>query len=766
MVFGTLLTEAAYLNVNSGNKFLDFKVAQIRQLYLQSRMGVAWALISVIVVSIAVREQVPLTHITIWVTIYLLVQSYRYAITIKFPKLNSSEEILKWGKLYSISTVASGLVWGLAAIIIFPVHSAAHQFFLAFCCAGIASAASGSYSPLTICYLPTVLAILLPLSGRFLYQGKEVDLFFKFVILILASGLISSGRQMNIVITETLKLRFANRDLLESVTEQKKIAEDLNEDLLNQIEEQKRAEQEIRDSEQRYRTLIENMNDAFIMQDETGTITYVNQQLGEIGGIPADELIGRKWTDMLDEENRTVVLHHNDFRKQGKGSSYELQFQMNNGKQIDALVSGTPIFDSRGNFRGSFALLVDISKRKRAERQLQEAKEAAEAANRAKSDFLTRMSHELRTPLNAVIGFSQLLVEQHFGKLNAKQISFLGEIAHGGSHLLNLINDILDISKVESGRMDLNISIVGLNELLENNLNLMQPEAKKKDVTFNKYIPAALLGTEILADEVKLRQILLNLLTNAIKFSPLKSQIEIRMSQTRGELIIGIKDMGIGINPKDHDRIFEPFEQVDNSPTRLYSGTGIGLALTKRLVELHGGRIWVESEGEGHGSTFFFTLPFIEAHQGKSRKESEEEQSKAHDAPVENGNLTVLVIEDDKTSMALTKLLLESQGYRVVEAATAEEGIRMAKESIPSIIITDIALPGMDGLVATSILKSAPQTKHIPVIALTAHAMKGDKEKTLEAGCDAYLSKPFNKDSLFRTLREIIQLDRKCPHQS
>src|SRR5208283_5033124 len=257
------LQEGRTLGNLSGTESLEFRVAQVRQLYAQSRAGILWALVSVIIVALALTGQVSHVNIAIWVSVYLLIQAYRYYLGINFPKLVSPEETIKWGRNFSFLTIASGVAWGSAAIIIFPANSPVYQMFLTICLAGIASAASATYSPLALCYMPTVLAILVPLSARFFYEGQGIhegqgiNLFLGSVIMILAAALVSAGKQMNAALAESLTLRYQNKDLLESVTEQKGIAENLNKNLLTEIEERKRTEETLRENEEKIKKSLE-----------------------------------------------------------------------------------------------------------------------------------------------------------------------------------------------------------------------------------------------------------------------------------------------------------------------------------------------------------------------------------------------------------------------------------------------------------------------------------------------------------------------------
>ena len=393
----------------------------------------------------------------------------------------------------------------------------------------------------------------------------------------------------------------------------------------------------------------------------------------------------------------------------------------------------------------------------------------ADEATAAKGEFLTVMSHELRTPLNAVIGFSALLEEEVFGGLTTRQREHVKEISGAGRQLLRLINNILDLNPTEE-QMDLNLSQLSLKGLLDDAVTIFGDKAKESGLRLEVYLQEDLLNATVSADEVKIRNVLWNLLSNAVKFTPDGGRITVEVCGKDEYAVISVSDTGHGVDPKDHERIFDYFTQLDSSLSRHHEGTGVGLALAKSIVELHGGKIWVESGGPGSGSTFRFTIP-CESFQCVSGGE----QAMIRLAPVEDSEgtplaespksdrHTILVVEDDPVNMKLTGTMLQLAGYEVLRAYRAEEALQIAQAQSPCLILMDIALPGMDGFEATKQLKGNPSTSHIPIIAVTAHAMRGDEQRALSNGCDGYLAKPVHRQCLTDTVAAFvakIQSDR------
>ena len=403
--------------------------------------------------------------------------------------------------------------------------------------------------------------------------------------------------------------------------------------------------------------------------------------------------------------------------------------------------------------------------RLKAEREKDEAKlvQVAHAAKAAKSGFLTNMSHELRTPLTAIIGFAELLSDQHFGKLNERQYTYVREIYNAGSHLLALIKDILDLAKTESGSQTLKLSDVDISDLIRNSMSMVKERSIKHSQTLELDLDEALLGVIIRVDEIKLKQILFNLLTNAVKFTPDGGHVKIVANRLGEMMSVSIIDSGIGIKVQDLDRIFDVFEQVYDSYSKQIPGTGLGLALTKRLVELHGGEISAHSAGEGCGATLTFSIPMVTSSSTQIQgcfSDAQGQVDSIREMPgwsVKGAGrpMVALVTEDNSSNLKLMVDLLEREGYRSLIAATAEDAMETAIHALPDVILMDISLPGMDGLEATRLLKDNQHTRSIPVIAVTANAMRIDEKKAIDAGCDGYLPKPINPQEFIAVLNKV-----------
>ncbi len=380
-------------------------------------------------------------------------------------------------------------------------------------------------------------------------------------------------------------------------------------------------------------------------------------------------------------------------------------------------------------------------------------------ASRAKDEFLANMSHELRTPLNGILGFSETLLEGIRGPLNEKQGQAVEIIQSSGQHLLGLINDILDVSKIESGKFEIVPETLVVNDICRSSLNFIKQLANKKSISV-EYVPHP-TATSIVADSKRLKQILVNLLNNAVKFTPEKGSIklDVQADASAGLMRFSITDTGIGIAPENQQKLFKPFIQVDSSLSRQYEGTGLGLSLVKKLVEMQGGTVELKSE-VGKGSCFTFTLPWqpdpeVAAKHDLKKTESSEHQTTAKSSFTHRKK--ILLADDNESNIIMVKDYLESLGYQVRVAYNGEDALRGADEFLPDIILLDIQMPKMNGFEATKRLRADPRFDSVPIIALTAFAMSGDRERCLEAGMDEYMSKPVKLKELKQMIDHLLE---------
>jgi signal transduction histidine kinase len=370
-------------------------------------------------------------------------------------------------------------------------------------------------------------------------------------------------------------------------------------------------------------------------------------------------------------------------------------------------------------------------------RELEIANAQIAEISRLKSEFLANMSHELRTPLNAILGFSEILKDNLVDLTAEQNHECLQNIHTSGKHLLELVNDVLDLSKIEAGRMELSYDRFGVFDAVKEVHNVIRSLSERRDIDLSIRIEPSVL--EVRADKSKFKQVLYNLLSNAIKFTAQGGRVWVSGRSDNGELVIDVGDTGVGIPPEHHRRIFDEFYQLDSATTRQVEGTGLGLSLTRRLVDLHRGSISLESE-PGKGSVFTFRLPLggIE---------------------VENGHRhnRILLVEDNASNRELAKMVLIGSGFEVDIAVDGDEGLHKARSRVYDLVLMDVELPGMDGLTLTRMLKSDPKTAGVPIVALTANAMKGNEQEALAAGCSGYISKPIEVAGFVKRISTYIE---------
>ncbi len=531
------------------------------------------------------------------------------------------------------------------------------------------------------------------------------------------------------------------------------------------ITQRKLAEEEIRNVNLYNRSLIEASLDPLVTIGLDGKITDVNTSTEQVTGYKRGELIGADFADYFTEPAKAKAGYQQAFLN-GSVRDYPLEIRHHNGHITPVLYNATVYNDGNGNTAGVFAAARDITKRKQAEELIRQYTDELEMrveertaelihANRAKDEFLANMSHELRTPLNGILGFSETLLEGIRGPLNERQEQAVEFIQSSGQHLLGLINDVLDVSKIESGKFELQPDDILVNDICRSSLNFIKQMAGKKHITVEySSFPDT---TTVHADGRRIKQVLVNLLNNAVKFTPENGSVklEVRTDEDNSLIHFSVTDTGIGITPENQKKLFKPFMQVDSSLSRQYEGTGLGLSLVKKLVELHNGSVDVQSE-PGKGSCFSFALPW---NQNTQRSVEPDRQQSAHQQPKSQADAVstvrgkILLAEDNEANMLIVKDYLEGFGFPVFVAQNGMEAIEKALEVFPDIILMDIQMPTVNGFEATRRLRTDPRFDSIPIIALTAFAMPGDRERCLEAGMNEYLSKPVK----LKELKQMIE---------
>ena len=525
--------------------------------------------------------------------------------------------------------------------------------------------------------------------------------------------------------------------------------------------EQALLDQRLRDQQFYTRSLIESNIDALIATDPRGIISDVNQQMELLTGCTRDELIGAPFKSYFTEPERAQEAVARVLRE-SKVTNYELTALARDGRQTVVSYNATTFYDRDRKLQGVFAAARDVTERKQFEDALQEtngeleqARAAAEKANRAKSEFLSSMSHELRTPLNAVLGFAQLMASEVPPPPPSQQRS-IDQILKGGWYLLRLINEILDLAMIESGKVTMSQESMSLGEVLQDCRGMIEPQATRRALTL--HFPQRDDSVFIHADRTRVKQVLINLLSNAIKYNRDGGSVTVQCELSAGNRVkVSVRDTGLGLAPEQVAQLFQPFNRLGQEGSA-EEGTGIGLVVTKRLVELMGGKLGVDSV-LGEGTVFWVEFdaagePALEPESGDDAVL--ERRPVPLRAPGEAPLL--LYVEDNPANLALVEQLIGRRGdLALITAIDGYAGVELARARLPDVILMDINLPGMSGFGALAILRADAATAHIPVLALSANAVPRDIEKGLEAGFFRYLTKPIRVREFMDALDLALQ---------
>ncbi|MDP2434052.1 MAG: ATP-binding protein, partial [Pseudomonadota bacterium] len=524
------------------------------------------------------------------------------------------------------------------------------------------------------------------------------------------------------------------------------------------ISERKQAELHLKSTTSRLSALIENLQAGILVEDEERRIVLINRALCRLFAIqtPPENMLGQDCRPIT-EAMQTLFADLEGFSSRiddilaARQAVVGEELQLADGRVLER--DFVPIRVAGADY-GHLWQYRDITPRKQAEKSMRDARDVAENANRMKSEFLANMSHEIRTPMNGVIGMTELALDTD---LNPEQREYLELVNSSANHLLGIINDILDFSKIEAGKLSISHEAFSLRPMLEETLRGMEIRAREKNLTLTLEMADG-LPTHIAADPGRVRQVLVNLLGNAIKFTD-AGDIGLSVDRVGCEqpdcLHLCVADEGIGIAQEKLGSIFDAFTQADGSITRKYGGTGLGLTISSKLVGLMGGRIWVESE-LGQGTRFHFLLPCT-----RLDPMEDDAEAVAGEEDIAITGLNILLAEDNPVNRKLATTLLEKLGHRVRIAEDGEQAVAAFAPRRFDLILMDMMMPGMDGMSAiariheleASNAQGGPRT---PIIAVTAHAMRGDMERFLEGGADGYVAKPIRFDELKREITRVI----------
>jgi PAS domain S-box-containing protein len=560
----------------------------------------------------------------------------------------------------------------------------------------------------------------------------------------------------NVVIT-------AMRDTTGALVGYSKVTRDLT---------QRRSHEEaLRQSEERFRLMVEGVSDyAIFMLDVNGKVATWNLGAQRIKGYAANEIVGRHFSTFYPQEARDSGWPEHELQQASeKGSFVDTGWRLRkDGTMLWANVTITALRDEHGRLVGYAKLTRDLTERKRVEaielaseerEQLLEAERsarmAAQRATRVKDEFMATLSHELRTPLSAILGWTQILLKGHATGLVDQQRA-IEVIDRNARAQVQLIDDLLDLSRIMSGKIRLDLQQVSIAEIVQKAVDSALPAAAAKDIRVHSLLdPSRML---VSADGGRLQQVVWNLLTNAIKFTPRGGQVQVLLQRVNSHIELSVADTGIGIPESFLPQVFERFSQRDSSSTRAHGGLGLGLAICKQLVELHGGNIRAASPGEGHGTTLFVELPvsLIQLEEGREHPSVEMETLEAITLPKLDG-IHVFAIDDEPDARELLQRVLEGHGAVVTVFTSADEALTALKSSRPSVIVSDVGMPGMDGYQMIRALRaSEARDSRIPALALTAFARAEDRKRSLLAGFQAHLAKPFDVGELVLLVADLV----------
>lgn len=503
--------------------------------------------------------------------------------------------------------------------------------------------------------------------------------------------------------------------------------------------------------------IIDSSDDAIISKNLTGTIVSWNLAASRIFGYTAEEMIGKPIsllfpTDRLHEETEIISRIHRGERVE----HFETKRITKCGRSVELSVTISPVKDKHGQIIGASKVARDIGPQKASQRQLNQLLEEMRRNDRMKVEFVATLSHELRTPLNAIVGWLEILKGDDVTP--EERVEGLTAIERNTRSQVQMIEDLLDMSRIETGKITLDLQSLDIASVTTSAIAAIEPVLKAKNVRLTTAFDS-IHGT-VMGDRNRLQQVIWNLLTNAVKFTPKGGRVHVTIERVNSHLELAVRDNGIGISEDLLPLIFDRFRQGDSSTTRRHGGLGLGLAISKNLVELHGGMLFARSEGKDNGSTFIVSLPIVAAHY-EERKSAAAQRNQDIDESAKKLDLQsyrIQVVDDDEDSLKVLKRILKKHGADVLACSSVEEALKNFPSFHPDLLLSDIGMPDQDGYDLIREIRKLTQGAHIPVIALTALVRPEDRVRTLRAGFQMHLGKPVNPDELIAAIQNLMML--------
>ncbi|MFN6484694.1 MULTISPECIES: response regulator [unclassified Nostoc] len=526
--------------------------------------------------------------------------------------------------------------------------------------------------------------------------------------------------------------------------------------------ERKQAEESLHKSEARYRQIVDTSYEGIWMINQEARTEFVNQRISQMLGYSAEEMLGRCLFDFIDRADDLTTEEKLEWLKPEGSNLQERRFCCKDGSYIWTLISARAIFDEQNQFLGAIAMLTDITDRKRTESERdrllqleQKARAEAEAANRIKDEFLAVLSHELRSPLNPILGWAKLLQSRKFDQASLDKA--LKTIERNAKLQAQLIEDLLDVSRILQGKLSLNMIPVDLVSTIEAAMETVHLAAEAKTIAIETMLDPTV--GKIVGDSARLQQVFWNLLSNAVKFTETGGKVNVRLERIGAQAQITVSDTGKGINPDFLPYIFDYFRQGDSTTTRKFGGLGLGLAIARHLIEMHGGTIGAESPGEEQGAIFRVRLPLIKG--GATIKDDTNTDSASAIFPFAAlRGLQVLVVDDNDDSREFFSFVLEQFGAIVTAVASGSEALQALIQSKPDILLSDIGMPEMNGYMLIQqvrTLEAKIGRKQIPAIALTAYAGEINQQYALKAGFQQHIVKPVAPEELLMAISNLVK---------